>query len=87
MSANEKQVNGEHYKKLPIQPWDFIDANNIPFLEGSAIKYIARWRDKGGVDDLRKAIHFLEKRIELETIPEFGVPDRSKPPLITDYPK
>lgn len=64
--ANETQHGGSHYKNLAVQPWDFIDGNNIPFLEGSAIKYLSRWRDKGGVQDLRKAIHFIEKRIELE---------------------
>ncbi len=67
MSANDIQHGGDHYKRLPIQPWDYIDANDIPYLEGCAIKYITRWRSKGGVDDLRKAIHFIEKRIELET--------------------
>jgi UDP-3-O-acyl-N-acetylglucosamine deacetylase len=65
--ANDIQYGGDHYRKMAIQPWDFIDANDIPFLEGSAIAYIARWRSKGGVEDLRKAIHFLEKRIEIET--------------------
>jgi UDP-3-O-acyl-N-acetylglucosamine deacetylase len=64
--ANSIQHGGSHYKAMVIQPWDFIDANNIPFLEGSAIKYLARWRDKGGVEDLKKAIHFIQKRIELE---------------------
>lgn len=64
--ANDKQIAGTHYKSLAVQPWDFIDGNNIPFLEGSAIKYLSRWRDKGGVQDLHKAIHFIEKRIELE---------------------
>lgn len=67
MSANDTQVGGQHYKGLAIQPWDYIEANGIPYLEGCAIKYITRWRDKGGVEDLRKAIHFLQKRIELET--------------------
>lgn len=66
MSANAKQHGGTHYKSLAIEPWDYIEANNIPFLEGSAIKYLTRWRDKGGVADLKKAIHFIEKRIELE---------------------
>lgn len=66
MSANDKQVDGDHYRTKAIQPWDYIEANGIPFLEGSAIKYLTRWRDKGGVADLRKAIHFIEKRIELE---------------------
>ena len=68
MSANAKQHGGDHYKNAAIQPWDYIDANNIPFLEGSAIKYLTRWRDKGGLEDLRKAIHFIEKRIELEEV-------------------
>lgn len=66
MSANKKQAGGSHYMNKPIQPWDYIEANGIPFLEGCAIKYLTRWRDKGGVLDLKKAIHFIEKRIELE---------------------
>lgn len=65
-SANQIQHGGTHYKKCEIQPWDYIARNNIPYLEGSAIKYISRWRDKGGIEDLKKAIHFIEKVIELE---------------------
>lgn len=64
--ANAKQFGGTHYKNMVIEPWDFISANEIPYLEGCAIKYLARWRNKGGIEDLRKAIHFIEKRIELE---------------------
>jgi hypothetical protein len=48
-SANEGQIGGNHYKKLQIQPWDYILANNIGYCEGSAIKYLSRWRDKGGI--------------------------------------
>lgn len=66
MSANEIQVGGDHYKLKTIQPWDFIAANNLGFFEGNIVKYITRWRDKAGVDDLRKAKHYLEKLIELE---------------------
>jgi len=66
MSALEKQVSGEHYKSLKIQPIEFIHANGIPFAEGSVIKYVTRWRDKGGIADLEKAKHFLEILIELE---------------------
>lgn len=66
MSANEGQVGGGHYKKLKIQHWDYVEANGIPYLEACAIKYLTRWRDKGGVQDLHKAIHYIEKRIELE---------------------
>lgn len=67
MTALETQVAGDHYKKLKIQPIEFIHANNIPFAEGCAIKYLTRWRDKGGIKDLEKAKHFIELLIELET--------------------
>lgn len=67
MSANDKQVAGDHYKKYgDLQPWDVITAWNLGYLDGTALKYIARWRDKGGIEDIRKAIHFLEKFIEVE---------------------
>ena len=66
-SALEKQEGGSHYKGYSIQPIEYIHANNIPFAEGSVIKYVTRWRDKNGVDDLKKAIHFLELLIELES--------------------
>jgi hypothetical protein len=65
--ANEKQYGGTHYKKMAIEPWDFIAKNNIGYLDGSAIKYLSRWRDKNGIEDLKKAIHFIEKLIEVET--------------------
>ena len=65
--ANDIQYGGSHYKSQVIQPWDYIARNKIPYLEGSAIKYISRWRDKGGIEDLKKAIHFIEKVIELES--------------------
>jgi hypothetical protein len=61
------QVAGDHYKKLKIQPIEFIHANGIPFAEGSVIKYVTRWRDKGGIKDLEKARHFLDLLIELES--------------------
>lgn len=65
MAANDSQHGGIHYKKFAIEVWDFIARNNIPYLEGNAIKYIARWRDKGGVQDIDKAIHYLQKLKEL----------------------
>ena len=61
MTALDKQVAGDHYKKLKIQPIE-----NIPFPEGCAIKYLTRWRDKGGIADLENAKHFIELLIELE---------------------
>jgi hypothetical protein len=66
VGANAKQIGGGHYKKYPIEPWDYNIANNLPFMEGSIISYVTRWRDKGGVQDLQKCIHFLEKMIEVE---------------------
>ena len=67
MAANDKQISGKHYKENSIQPWDYVAANNLGYFEGSAIKYITRWRNKGGISDIQKAIHFLEKLIELES--------------------
>lgn len=64
--ALDVQVGGDHYKKLKIQPVQFIHANNIGFMEGSAIKYLTRWRDKGGIEDLKKAKHFIDLLIQLE---------------------
>lgn len=69
MSALQTQVAGDHYKCLKIQPIEYIHANGIPFAEGCVIKYVSRWRDKGGIKDLEKAKHFLELLIELEMRP------------------
>ena len=66
-SALNKQVEGNHYKDLAIQPIEYIHANQIPFAEGSIIKYVSRWRAKGGIKDLEKAKHFIELLIELES--------------------
>ena len=66
-SALDVQVQGDHYKGLKIQPIEYIHANGIPFAEGCVIKYVTRWRGKGGIKDLEKARHFLDLLIELET--------------------
>ena len=60
------QVGGGHYKDLVIQPVEYIHKNRIGFCEGSVIKYVTRWRDKGGIQDLKKAKHFIDLLIELE---------------------
>ncbi len=65
-NALDKQVGGDHYKRLPIQPIEFIHANDIPFCEGNAIKYLCRWRNKNGIADLEKAKHYIDLLIELE---------------------
>lgn len=59
-----KQVNGTHYKSQ-IQCWDYIIANNLGYLEGNVIKYVTRHNLKNGRDDLLKAIHYLEKILEV----------------------
>jgi hypothetical protein len=69
VSANERQVGGDHYKRLVIQPWDFIEANGLGYLEGCIVKYVCRWREKGGVADLRKARHYVDKLLELAEKP------------------
>jgi hypothetical protein len=66
MTARDKQVGGDHYKKT-IQPWDIIDAHNLDFYEGNAVKYILRLKGDR-IGDLKKAIHYLEKCIENEEI-------------------
>ncbi len=63
----DTQVGGDHYKELQIQPVEYIHANGIGFCEGCAIKYLTRWRSKGGIEDLHKAKHFIDMLIQLET--------------------
>ena len=60
MTATDQQVGGKHYREMAIQPIEFILANNMGFAEGSVIEYVSRWRQKGGLEDLKKALHFLE---------------------------
>lgn len=67
VNANATQVGGEHYKNRVIQPWDFIAANKLDFFQGSVVKYVVRFREKNGVEDLKKARHYLDKLIELES--------------------
>jgi len=62
--ATEKQVGGDHYKILPIQPSEFIVKNKLGWYEGNAIKYLCRHRLKGGSEDLEKALHYIELALE-----------------------
>lgn len=64
--ALDTQVGGDHYKRMPIQPITFIHENKIPFIEGNVIKYLCRWSEKGGVEDLKKARHYIDLLIQLE---------------------
>jgi hypothetical protein len=65
-SPLQKQVGGGHYKGKKIQPVEYIHANSLNFFEGNVVKYITRWRDKGGVEDLDKVIHYTQLLKELE---------------------
>ena len=60
----DRQVGGEHYRLRGIQPITFILSNHLGFCEGNVVKYVTRWRDKGGVGDLEKARHYLDFLIE-----------------------
>lgn len=64
--ANNKQVAGSHYQ-VSIQPWDYIHSNGIGYLAGNIVKYVSRYKSKNGLEDLRKAQHYLEKLIEEES--------------------
>lgn len=68
MSANEEQIGGNHYRDQAIQPWDYIASNGLGYFEGNIVKYVSRWKQKGGIEDLRKARHYLDKLIE--TVPQ-----------------
>ena len=65
-SALDVQEGGSHYKKFKIQPIEYTVGNKLGFIEGNIIKYISRHRDKNGVEDLKKIIHYCELLAELE---------------------
>jgi hypothetical protein len=74
MSANQTQVGGTHYTTKSIQPWEAMQAwmsedEFCGFLRGNCLKYLVRYKDKGGVEDLRKARHYLDKLIEMNVKP------------------
>jgi hypothetical protein len=64
MKSFKKQVGGSHYKNYKIQPVEFIIKNNIGFVEGNILKYVLRFKEKGGVQDLEKAKHYIELLID-----------------------
>lgn len=63
MSANDTQVGGDHYK-MEYQHWDFVTDLKLPYLIGCSTKYPTRWRGKNGLEDLRKAVHYINKAEE-----------------------
>lgn len=64
--ANKYMVGGGHYKQHTYETWDVILDWGLGYLDGNAVKYLSRWRHKGGVQDLKKAAHYIQKLIEVE---------------------
>ena len=60
----KKQVGGNHYRNMVIQPSEFINKNNLPFAEGNAIKYLCRLKQKNQKEDLLKAKHYIDMAID-----------------------
>lgn len=67
VSAMEEQIGGDHYKRMAIQPFEFIQKNNLSFAVGNIVKYVCRYKDKNGVEDLKKARHYIDMLIEMES--------------------
>jgi hypothetical protein len=70
MTANKKQVGGDHYKKMGVEPWDVVDTwpieQQIGYYRGNALKYIMRMGTKDTVkQEAAKAWHYLQKLIEV----------------------
>lgn len=65
MSEFDTQVGGDHYKKMAIQPLEFIAKNGLDFFQGNVLKYILRYKDKNGAEDLLKARHYIDMMIEM----------------------
>ena len=61
---NDTQIGGEHYKNKKIQPITFIMENDLGFCEGNIVKYVTRYKDKNGIEDLMKARHYIDFLIE-----------------------
>lgn len=66
MKATDRQVGGSHYQKNKIQPIEYIHANGLDFFQGNVVKYITRFRDKNGIQDLEKIKHYCDLLIQLE---------------------
>lgn len=65
-SAFAIQVGGDHYRRYPIQPIQYARQNNLDAMQFSVVKYVTRHKDKNGIQDIRKAIHFLQMIAEYD---------------------
>ena len=59
----DKQIGGNHYKEFHIQPYEFISKNNLSFFQGNVIKYVCRYLNKNGIEDLEKIKHYCDLEI------------------------
>lgn len=66
MKASDRQVAGDHYRNLTIQPVEYNQRNGLGFCEACVVKYVSRHRQKNGAEDVKKAIHFLNLLLEIE---------------------
>jgi hypothetical protein len=73
----KKQVGGNHYRNMAIQPSEFINKNNLPFAEGNAIKYLCRHKQKNQKEDLLKAKHYIDMAIDRD-YPEKPAEEKKK---------
>jgi len=60
----DKQIGGSHYKDFYSQPYEFISKNELSFFQGNVIKYVCRYKNKNGIQDLEKIIHYCELEIK-----------------------
>src|ERR1700693_834866 len=81
VDPNSMQVGGNHYKST-FEHWDLVIAVSMGYMEGNATRYVARWRKKGGVEDLKKALHYVEK---LLSVARLVAPYRGSSFLSTDW--
>lgn len=63
MNAFSRQVGGDHYKRMKIQPIEYILGNELGFCEANIVKYISRYKQKNGVQDVEKVIHYAQMLI------------------------
>tara|TARA_Y100000401_G_C8136095_1_gene132558 strand:+ start:132 stop:404 length:273 start_codon:yes stop_codon:yes gene_type:complete len=73
----QRQIGGNHYKDFHIQPYEFISKNNLSFFQGNVIKYVCRYLNKNGVEDLDKIIHYCElEKLKIKDLN--GLPKKKK---------
>ena len=81
----KKQIGGSHYKSFVIEPWTFIQENQLNPFQANVIRYTCRYKNKGGIQDLEKIIHYCEMEIDFMKKKKKGVEDASKSDLLAFY--